>query len=778
MKSSSNLRRNARILWAITANDLLAVLKNKNALIAFLFALLMVVFYRFFPALGTAVEPQYVLVYDAGDSTLVSLLETSQAVEVATYPSEEALKRSLSNGDIPELGLVIPPGFDQALASGDNVHIQGYLMNWVSSDDAAEQKRLIETEISRLSGHRVEVQIEENRVYPRPDSHGLSTTVGISLIYVILMIPLPILPHLFLEEKQSRTLDALRVSPASAGQIVAGKALSGLFYCLLGAFVALVIFGYAIVHWGLVLLTVICCSILVVAIGLWLGMRVENRGQMSILVSVAILPLILPVVLSLMEELFPTWLVQISRLIPTATAFTLFRLSTAGVISWQTALLGLVWISAWAVAILALVVLQVRRMDRQEEPAARASLWLTILPHQKKTIGEAVSSAPHAPQPALAPSASASLYQISPAVQSIPPSNWKMIWAITVKDLRTAIKNKLFLSILLGAAVMAGFNILLPRLIQGQNQPVLVVYDKGHSTILRSLAQQTDVRLNLLETQQEMENMVTNGVLLAIGLVLPPDYDQQAASGQDIELDGYLNYTMEITKAQQWADGFEQQLSEVSGSQVHIRLAERRLYPSMDTFGQPAMIAEVFVMIIFILGAVLVPLLFLEEKEAHTLDALLVSPAGFTRIVAGKALAGTVYCLVATTALIALNLVLFVHWEIVLVAVLLTTFFSVASGLLLGIISNNPTTLGAWGSLMLIILVGLTALGLVNLPGIPDFVGKALAWLPGTAALNLFRLSMTGEVPAWTVWENAIALLTAGLLIYLLVIWRIRRADR
>ena len=56
--------------------------------------------------------------------------------------------------------------------------------------------------------------------------------------------------------------------------------------------------------------------------------------------------------------------------------------------------------------------------------------------------------------------------------------------------------------------------------------------------------------------------------------------------------------------------------------------------------------------------------------------------------------------------------------------------------------------------------------------GYLDASPRNVVVVKANGTLKLFRLSMTGEVPAWTVWQNAIALLTAGLLLYLLVIWR------
>ena len=767
-----------RVLTAITGNDLLMALKNKNALMAFVLAVLMVFFYHFMPSLSSGFVPQRLFVYNAEESALAVRLESSENLSVRTYPTEEQMKTALANSDVPELGLVIPVGFDQAIADGKELRLQGYRMNWLSQDEVIEQKLLVEAEISRLIERPVEVQLEGNVVYPRLTSHGLSDTVGISLLYVVLMSVLPMIPHLFLEEKRSRTMEALMVSPASAGQIVIGKGLSGLFYCLLGAAITLVVYWNAIVHWWLMVLAVLSGSIFAVAIGLWLGMRIESRGQLSLILSAVIVPLLVPPFLTLMEELFPAWLVQIFRIIPTTTLLDLIRISAAGSIPWGTVVGSLVWINAWAAAILVLVVLQVLRLDRQDGPAQRAG-WLRAFQQLWKTSPRAESHPkPIAYQPGKE-RASQNTPQLNLAsAQNVPPSAWKLVWTIAFKDMRSAIQNKIFLSILLGTATLGSMNILFPRLIIRQNKPTFVVYDEGNSTIIRGLLGREDFNLTVLETFQEMEDRVANGLGLAVGLMLPPDFDQRAGSGEEIVLDRYVGHAQNLSKARQWADYFAQQINQASGSKVRIQMDNHFLYPSLNSFGQPVITAIILPIIIFTLGVTLVPLLFVEEREGHTLEALLVSPVRFLQVVAGKALAGAAYCLLASAILVGVNNRLYVHWEAVLLAVGLFTFFTVAVGLLLGILSDNPTTVTIWGGIILLFMIALSVLHMVQLPILPGFMQQILAWLPASVTLNLLQLSMVREVPVGMLWVNAGALLAAGLVVFCLVLWRLRRSDR
>ena len=52
---------------------------------------------------------------------------------------------------------------------------------------------------------------------------------------MILMMGIFLVPSLLFEEKETKTMQALLVSPASIGQVVVGKALAGAFYILVTA---------------------------------------------------------------------------------------------------------------------------------------------------------------------------------------------------------------------------------------------------------------------------------------------------------------------------------------------------------------------------------------------------------------------------------------------------------------------------------------------------------------------------------------------------------------
>jgi hypothetical protein len=157
---------------------------------------------------------------------------------------------------------------------------------------------------------------------------------------------------------------------------------------------------------------------------------------------------------------------------------------------------------------------------------------------------------------------------------------------------------------------------------------------------------------------------------------------------------------------------------------------------------------------------------------------LLVSPARIYEVVSAKALAGGFYCLLAVLVVFFLNRFLVVNWGVALLAVLLGGVFAVAVGLLVGILSDNPTTVGLWGSMLLLGLIGLTMLTRITSIDWPPVVQTLLQYLPTVAFAELLGFSLAGEFPLAQVWANSAALLVAAMAVLGLAAWRLRTADR
>lgn len=358
----------------------------------------------------------------------------------------------------------------------------------------------------------------------------------------------------------------------------------------------------------------------------------------------------------------------------------------------------------------------------------------------------------------------------------------RIVWAIAAKDIVDAIKNKTTLSIMLGVGLMMLSGMAMPLLLGMRDTPIAAIYDPNKSTLIRGLAARSEFRLILVDSLPELESTVSGSSELILGIVIPESFQadlvqpQDDGSGGTVEMEGYVVHWADPGEAARRAAFFEAELGKASWQTVHINVSERRIYPSPDLDGQPFLTTINAVILMIAIGMILAPYLLIEEKETHTFDALLVSPARLSQVMTGKALAGGFYCLCAAVVILAFNARWIVHWELAILALFLGAAFAVGVGLLLGALYDTPATVGLWaGALLMIMIVPML---LARLASMPPIVRAVLPWVPSVAMSKLVGFSMAGAVPAGPAWTNVGILAAEALIVYAILVWRVRRSDR
>ncbi len=362
-----DLTQGLRIVWALAIKDILDGLKNKTVLanILIVFCLMALYQWLFFPLMYRDAD---LVVYDAGNSRLVDALESSPQFNLRRVNSLQELKEEMGSEPAEGLALAIPADFDERLASdgssaaGDAV-LSGYVM-WSSRSSTAALQADFEARLTDLLGQAVRIDIA-GTIHSRPDSMGPMRFVSMILVVTIVFMGALTVPHLMFEEKRAKTLDALLVSPAGIGQVVVGKALAGLFYCL-GAVVMVFAFNWAFVtHWGLALVALLCGLLLAVGFGLLLGTFLERREQMTLWALIPGQLLLGPVFLSVVDPILTETVRNIFSWIPTVALALLFRYSFSNGAAVQEIATRLAIVAASVGLVLAAIVWKIRRSDRQ-----------------------------------------------------------------------------------------------------------------------------------------------------------------------------------------------------------------------------------------------------------------------------------------------------------------------------------------------------------------------------------------------------------------------------
>ena len=315
-----------RMIWAITAKDLLDGFKNKTILISIASVLFIILVYRYLPALDRGNTPPRLVILDQGQSSLPPRLEDNPNFDLRVVSSWTEFNNYLARMDFVVLGLVLPPDFDQHLNSAE-ISLEGYTIHWAAQAQADEIRVFFEQQLEAIGGIPIRIHIEGNKVYTQANSHGLAFLAAVSLIIALTMFGISTVPNLILQEKLDRTMDAILVSPASKGHIVIAKALTGMIYCLSAALVVFALYWTIITHWWLAILAVICGALLAVALGLLLGSALEEKQQLTLWAWFVLIPLLLPLFLSIVDDLLPDSFMRLIRWIPTVALSRAIRAS-------------------------------------------------------------------------------------------------------------------------------------------------------------------------------------------------------------------------------------------------------------------------------------------------------------------------------------------------------------------------------------------------------------------------------------------------------------------
>lgn len=214
-----------------------------------------------------------------------------------------------------------------------------------------------------MSGNAIHIEIEEI-IYHAPDAMGEIRTTALIIVYALFYVGLFTTPHLMMEEKQTKTMDSLLVSPASVKQVVAGKALAGLAFVLIAVTAALAFNWTFIVDWNVAILGLFSGALLGVSLGLLLGLLFDNKQQLNTWMMILAQPLLISLFLSVIDPIFPQIVRDLISWIPTVALSLVFRYAFSSGATADQIITSLAVVLGSAVLLLALVAWKVLRMDR------------------------------------------------------------------------------------------------------------------------------------------------------------------------------------------------------------------------------------------------------------------------------------------------------------------------------------------------------------------------------------------------------------------------------
>jgi ABC-2 type transport system permease protein len=355
--------------------------------------------------------------------------------------------------------------------------------------------------------------------------------------------------------------------------------------------------------------------------------------------------------------------------------------------------------------------------------------------------------------------------------------NTRIVAAIARKDLVDAIRNRYLLVALLTPLMVAIlFRVLLPG-INSMNSLTIVVHDTGNSRLVAQLRTMPQIKLveagSADATAGEVEKIKAVG-----GLVVPANFDADVAAGKQPALTIYVNNKKNIIEQATFRHLLAQQVLSLVEHPVPALLnwIDLAKEPGAQNGGlaflEQMMLPLLLLLAFGMTGALVVPLLLVEEKEKRTLDFLLTSPASLTEIIAGKALTGVVYSVLIAGVLLALNHKMIGNWPLTLLTILLGLLFVVAIGLLMGSLFQNTMQVNTWATLVLLLLLAPS----FPAPGLPAALETAMRFVPTYYFIDALKLSLAGTVSP-RLGVDLTVVLACTLLAFAAATWALRRGQ-
>ncbi|MBI3977573.1 MAG: ABC transporter permease [Chloroflexi bacterium] len=355
----------------------------------------------------------------------------------------------------------------------------------------------------------------------------------------------------------------------------------------------------------------------------------------------------------------------------------------------------------------------------------------------------------------------------------------RVVLAIAQKDILDAVRNLYILfAIVSPVGISLLFSLLFPTATELKIGAV-ALYDQGRSTLVERIETHPAVkRVIKVHSFEELQAAVEQEAVG--GLALSADFDTAVVEGRTPELPMLYNGRRgggELAAFRRLVDDAVRQLAgkaapvQLVQADLNVAAADR---PPGGFSTQGFFLVLLLVMGLTMTGVFVVPTLLVEEKEKRTLKAILVSPAGYADVVAGKALAALAYAVVGAAVLLALNDGFRGNVALTTLAVLLGGLILVEVGLLMGAICTTTAQVNTWSTVIMLVLLAPTW---TTGSSAPEPVELVLRFIPTHHIGRLIGLARDGGDPAGA-WSSLLTLAGVTAVLFAAVVWSLRRGQR
>jgi len=297
---------------------------------------------------------------DEGASQVGRLVGASGAVARTEYASAGELRRAVETGAV-DMGIVLPAGFDDGVARGEETSLTAYVWGQSLVKNRAILGATLVNSIIGLAGKEVPVEIVAKTLGSAKsvpwEDRLLPLVAMLTIVIGGSMVPASSL----VDEKQKRTLTALTVTPTSLEEVFLAKGLLGAAISLLMGIVILVINQAFGAQPFLLILVLALGAVMAASFGILLGALVKDINTLFATVKAIGILLYAPALVYLFPQI-PEW---IGRIFPTYYMVAPIVEITQRGASWPGIALEVFILIGLILALFALIAIVARRARTQ-----------------------------------------------------------------------------------------------------------------------------------------------------------------------------------------------------------------------------------------------------------------------------------------------------------------------------------------------------------------------------------------------------------------------------
>jgi len=349
----------------------------------------------------------------------------------------------------------------------------------------------------------------------------------------------------------------------------------------------------------------------------------------------------------------------------------------------------------------------------------------------------------------------------------------RIVLAIAWKDILEGWKNKVILTSVITSLFLVIFYYYLPDL-TNDGLPLLVIFDPNNHITNEETSCITDFNHRVEKVQETFYYAIRDMDTPVIGIALEQD-PLQYQSDSPFVLEGYYPNWMKPYQKVSIKTSAERTLERCWGIPVEIAAGGNIVYPIMDnnTYGKIFIATAGLLLQLTVMGLSMGPQIIVEEKEARTLQAVVVSPANLGHFILGKTLAVLFYTILTTTIGLIFVGSLIIHWGLALAALVIGMLTVVTPGILLGVLIQNKQQITIW--MWVIFLPTMLPIFFSIVRELPAPLMKIIDWWPTVALARMLRAGFTLNPPTNTYSIEMIYLVFLSLLFFLITLLVIRR---